>query len=60
MTIGDLSRFYAPDYSQPGTGGDGIGPTYSNWDVDSTTACFCDDGHFGADCSRSEVFVDQK
>ncbi|CAM9178437.1 unnamed protein product, partial [Sphacelaria rigidula] len=52
MTIGDLSRFYGPDYVQPGTGGDGIGPSYGNWDVYSTTACFCDQGHFGADCSK--------
>ncbi|CAM9353183.1 unnamed protein product, partial [Pylaiella littoralis] len=51
MTVADLSRFYGPDYTQPGTGGDGIGPTYGNWDAQSTTACYCDQGHFGADCS---------
>ncbi|CAM9202400.1 unnamed protein product, partial [Ectocarpus fasciculatus] len=51
MTIADMSRFYGPDYTQPGTGGDGIGPSYGNWDAQSTTACFCDQGHFGADCS---------
>lgn len=54
MTVGDLSRFYGPDYIQPGTGGDGIGPSYGNWDAYSTTACFCDRGHFGADCSKRE------
>lgn len=54
MTIADLARFYGPDYIQPGTGGDGIGPTYSNWDAQSTTACYCDQGHFGADCSNRE------
>lgn len=54
MTIADMSRFYGPDYTQPGTGGDGIGPTYSNWDAQSTTACYCDQGHFGPDCSNRE------
>lgn len=52
MTIADMSRFYGPDYAQPGTGGDGIGPAYGNWDAQSTTACYCDQGHFGADCSN--------
>ncbi|CAN0300258.1 unnamed protein product, partial [Scytosiphon promiscuus] len=51
MTIADMSRFYGPDYIQPGAGGDGIGPAYGNWDAQSTTACYCDQGHFGADCS---------
>ena len=55
MTIADMSRFYGPDYTQPGgTGGDGIGPEYTNWDAQSTTACYCDQGHFGADCSNRE------
>lgn len=54
MTIADMSRFYGPDYSHPGRGGDGIGPAYGNWDAYSTTACFCDPGHFGADCSNRE------
>lgn len=54
MTTADLSRFYGPDYTQPGTGGDGIGPSYANWDAYSTTACFCDQGYFGADCSKRE------
>ena len=54
MTIADMSRFYGPDYSHPGTGGDGVGPAYGNWDAYSTTACFCDPGHFGADCSSRE------
>ncbi|CAN0170479.1 unnamed protein product [Ascophyllum nodosum] len=52
MTIADMSRFYGPDYAHPGTGGDGMGPEYSNWDAQSTTACFCDQGYFGADCSN--------
>lgn len=54
MTIADMSRFYGPDYTQPGTGGDGIGPEYSNWDAQSTTACYCDQGYFGPDCSSRE------
>lgn len=54
MTIADLSRFYGPDYTQPGDGGDGVGPEYSNWDAQSTTACYCDQGFFGADCSNRE------
>lgn len=35
----------------PGTGGDGIGPLYSNWDKDSISACNCHPGFFGPDCS---------
>lgn len=55
MTIADMSRFYGPDYAHtPGAGGDGIGPAYGNWDAQSTTACYCDQGHFGADCSNRE------
>ena len=54
MTIADMSRFYGPDYTLPDTVGDGVGPTYSNWDAQSTTACYCDQGHFGADCSNRE------
>lgn len=57
MTVADMSRFYGPDYSHPGTGGDGVGPAYGNWDAHSTTACFCDDGHFGADCSNREYLM---
>ncbi len=34
MTTGDASRFYGPDYVQPGDGGDGVGPQYTGWDKD--------------------------
>ncbi|CAM9847791.1 unnamed protein product, partial [Chrysoparadoxa australica] len=52
MTMADLARFYGPDYLQPGNGGDGVGPTYSNWDADHATMCVCDWGYFGPDCSK--------
>lgn len=32
MTIGDMGQFEGKDYDQPGIGGDGVGPVYSNWD----------------------------
>mmetsp|Transcript_5521 Transcript_5521/g.12283 ORF Transcript_5521/g.12283 Transcript_5521/m.12283 type:complete len:399 (+) Transcript_5521:282-1478(+) len=51
MTIGDMGQFEGRDYDQPGIGGDGVGPVYSNWDKASTTACVCYAGFFGPDCS---------
>eukprot|EP00617_Octactis_speculum_P017428 CAMPEP_0185770852 /NCGR_PEP_ID=MMETSP1174-20130828/61538_1 /TAXON_ID=35687 /ORGANISM="Dictyocha speculum, Strain CCMP1381" /LENGTH=513 /DNA_ID=CAMNT_0028456465 /DNA_START=132 /DNA_END=1669 /DNA_ORIENTATION=+ len=51
MTIGTLGELYGPDYVQPGSGGDGRGPTYSNWDKSSVTSCVCHAGYFGPDCS---------
>ena len=51
MTIGDMGQFEGKDYDQPGIGGDGVGPVYSNWDKASTTACVCYAGFFGPDCS---------
>jgi hypothetical protein len=36
---------------RPGTGGDGVGPDYANWDGDHVTVCNCDWGFFGPDCS---------
>jgi hypothetical protein len=52
MTIQDLGKMYGLDYLQPGRGGDGVGPEYSNWDRSSITVCNCDAGFFGPDCSR--------
>ena len=52
MTIEDLGKMYGLDYVQPGKGGDGVGPVYSNWDRSSITVCNCDAGFFGPDCSR--------
>ena len=52
MTIEDLSKMYGLDYLQPGSGGDGVGPDYTNWDRASITVCNCDAGFFGPDCSR--------
>ena len=39
------------DHAVGATGGDGFGPSYANWDKDSTTMCVCDTGFTGADCS---------
>lgn len=52
MTIQDVGVMYGLDYVQPGPGGDGVGPTYTNWDKSSITVCNCDAGFFGPDCSR--------
>ena len=52
MTIEDLGKMYGPDYIHPERGGDGVGPTYGNWDRSSVTVCNCDPGFFGPDCSR--------
>ncbi|KAJ8604707.1 hypothetical protein CTAYLR_006542 [Chrysophaeum taylorii] len=57
MTLARLGTMYGLDYRQPGSGGDGVGPTYSNWDKDSVTACYCDAGFFGPDCSRRAFSV---
>ena len=53
MTLSRLGKLYGVDYDHPSVGGDGIGPTYENWDKDSVTSCFCDPGFSGPDCSRS-------
>ena len=54
MTIQDAGLYLGQDYaSAPGsTGGDGIGPKYTNWDHSSIGVCNCDPGFFGPDCSR--------
>ena len=58
MTIKDVSRFEGPPYdSTLLRSGDGIGLTYTNWDANSLTACDCDGGFFGADCSLCECAV---
>ena len=52
MTIKDVSRFKGPPYDNTiFKSGDGVGLTYTNWDANSLTACDCDGGFFGADCS---------
>lgn len=54
-TIKDLSLVRGPDYDNTlVNAGDGVGPSYSNWDADSLQLCDCDSGFFGADCSLSE------
>ncbi|CAM9637241.1 unnamed protein product, partial [Phaeothamnion confervicola] len=50
--MADMAKFYGPDYIQPGDGGDGVGPTYDNWDAAATVSCVCDTGYFGADCTK--------
>ncbi|GMI18817.1 hypothetical protein TrLO_g6161, partial [Triparma laevis f. longispina] len=54
MTIRDAGLYLGSDYaSGPGsTGGDGLGPKYTNWDFESIGVCNCDMGFFGPDCSR--------
>ncbi|GMH52091.1 hypothetical protein TrRE_jg12443, partial [Triparma retinervis] len=54
MTIKDAGLYLGRDYdSKPGaTGGDGMGPKYTNWDAESIGVCNCDFGFFGPDCSR--------
>ena len=41
-----------PSFSGCSTGGDGVGPKYTNWDHGSIGVCNCDPGFFGPDCSR--------
>jgi len=53
MTIADLAKTQGPDYDHPGTGGDGVGPVYTNWDKDSVMSCVCYPGYFGPDCSET-------
>mmetsp|Transcript_26196 Transcript_26196/g.78912 ORF Transcript_26196/g.78912 Transcript_26196/m.78912 type:complete len:129 (-) Transcript_26196:31-417(-) len=57
LTLARLGQLYGIDYYHPGTGGDGVGPVYENWDKDSVTSCFCDAGFSGPDCSRREFRV---
>ncbi|GMI35358.1 hypothetical protein TeGR_g3805, partial [Tetraparma gracilis] len=54
MTIQDAGLYLGSDYTTVAgsTGGDGMGPRYSNWDKDSIGVCSCDFGYFGPDCSR--------
>lgn len=41
LTISRLANLYGIEYDE-----------YTNWDKDSVTACYCDPGFFGPDCSR--------
>jgi hypothetical protein len=50
-TISKLGLYEGPD-TDPGIGGDGNGPVYTNWDAESTAGCECDAGYFGPDCSQ--------
>jgi hypothetical protein len=51
-TINEATYFMGSDYdSRKLYGGDGYGPSYSNWDSQSITICECEDGYFGPDCS---------
>ena len=53
QTIRDIGLYEGADYdTATGTGGDGLGPAYANWDSDSVTMCNCDAGFFGPDCSK--------
>ena len=57
-TIRDMSIYEGPDYDTAvGTGGDGRGTEYVNWDKDSIQMCECDHGFFGADCSQSKYLI---
>ena len=52
MTIRDVSVFEGPMYNPSvAHAGSGRGVEYNNWDKNSLTACDCDGGFFGADCS---------
>lgn len=52
-TIRDLSVFEGPDYDHAVTNyGDGLGVEYNQWDKYSVTACKCDQGFAGPDCSQ--------
>jgi len=55
-TIGDVSLYEGPDYDPTyHFSGDGFGPQYINWDKNSIQLCECDQGFFGADCSRGKL-----
>ena len=60
MSIRDISVYYGPDYDATvGTGGDGKGVEYSNWEKSSLMMCNCDINYFGPDCSlrKSNVII---
>ena len=51
--MAEVATFYGKDYDPTiKNAGDGLGPTYANWDKDSVTLCNCDYGYFGPDCSQ--------
>ena len=43
--------------TDPGTAGDGDGPSYTAWDADVTYGCRCDYGFFAPDCSLRALIV---
>jgi hypothetical protein len=38
----------------PGTGGDGVGPLYTNWEANAAYMCVCDWGYTGPSCKNRE------
>lgn len=50
MTMTMLNTFYGRD-AAPGETGDGVVPDYLNWEGEALSACFCDWGYTGPDCS---------
>ena len=52
MSLEDAGLFLGPDYDvSTQHGGDGLGPTYDNWEKEAVGVCVCDWGSFGPDCS---------
>ncbi|KAH9102244.1 hypothetical protein AeMF1_021158, partial [Aphanomyces euteiches] len=46
QTLANLAIAYGPQ-----TIATGVGPTYTNWEANSMTGCYCDMGFTGPDCS---------
>lgn len=49
-SIADISSTHGVD-TTPGVAGDGVGPSYANWDADVSYGCECDFGWRGGDCA---------
>ena len=58
MSLADAGLRYGPDYDVmlQNSGGDGLGPVYSNWEKESIGLCVCDWGSFGPDCSLRKLY----
>ena len=54
VSISEMSSNYGVD-TVPGTGGDGVGSSYTNWDKNNLYGCVCDWGFGSLDCSSRKL-----